>query len=116
MLVLWHAQHTADAFRQQHQRPYVDVLVGIGDWSDDAPASARCSFYVRIRSTREQFEVTVCDGAESPWGDVTVLGRTLSRDQALAHPRIQEIFQITDHMMTGDPPVVEYLAHAPRNA
>jgi len=92
------------------------VLIGIGDWSENAAVSGRCSFYVRIRSAPEQFEVTVCDGADSPWGDATVLGPTLGRDEALTHPRIQEIFHLTDHIMTEDTRIVEYLAHAPQSA
>jgi hypothetical protein len=104
------------AFSEQHPRPYVEALVGIGDWAEDAPASARCSFYLRIRSTPDQFEVTVCDGTDSPWGDVTVLGHTLRRDEALAHPRIQEIFAITDHIVMEDTPIVDYLSHAPQSA
>jgi hypothetical protein len=104
------------AFCEHHSRSFVDVLVGIGDWAEDASPASRVSFYLRIRSRPEQFEVTVCDASESPWGDIPFVGRTLTRDEALAHPEIQEIFHITDHIVTEDTPVVEYLGHATQNA
>jgi hypothetical protein len=103
-------------FSEHHPRAYVHVLVGIGDWAEDAPSSSRVSFYLRIGSAPDQFEVTVCDASESPWGDIPFVGRTLDRSEALAHPDIQEVFHITDHIVAEDSPVVEYLSHAPQSA
>ena len=100
------------AFCEHHSPVFVDVLIGIGDWAESASPATRVSFYLRLRSSPEQFEVTVCDSSESPWGDVPFVGRTLSRDEALRHPEIQEIFAITDRIVTEDAPVVGYLAIA----
>jgi hypothetical protein len=104
------------AFSEQHPPSYVDVLVGVGDWAEDALSTSHVSFYLRICSTPAQFEVTVCDDSESPWGEIPFVGRTLSRKEALAHAELPEIFQITDYMVTKDAPVVEYLSHAPQRA
>jgi hypothetical protein len=95
-----------------HPKGYVSVLISIGQWADDAPPSGRCAFYLQIRATADNFLVAVCDAAESPWGTVRMFGRTLDRDEALAHPRIQEIFHISDHIVTEDTPVIEYLSRA----
>ncbi len=102
-------------FSDNHPDGYVSVLISIGEWADDAPPSGRCAFYLRIRATANNFQVNVRDAAESPWGNVQMFGRTLDRDEALAHPRIQEVFQISDHIVTEDTPVIDYLSHATGN-
>jgi hypothetical protein len=93
-----------------HPLGYVSVLISIGEWGEDAPPSARDSFYVRIRLNAENFEVNVRSGHESPWDAADIMGRTLERDEALAHPRLKEVFHITDHIVTEDTPVIEYLS------
>jgi hypothetical protein len=40
------------------------------------------------------------------------LGMTLNREEALAHPRIKDVFHISDHIVTEDFLVIEYLARA----
>jgi hypothetical protein len=41
--------------------------------------------------------------------EAAILGRVLSREEALAHPRIKEVFHITDHIFAEDAPVKKYL-------
>jgi hypothetical protein len=103
-------------FSDNHPQRYVSVLVSIGEWGDDAPPSGRSAVYLRIWTTPESFQVTVRDARESPWGDVAIMGRTLDRDKALAHPRIKEVFHITDHIVSEDSPVIEYLCDEMGNA
>jgi hypothetical protein len=44
----------------------------------------------------------VIDASESPWKNAKVIGRILDRVEALAHPLIDEVFHITDHMVEDD--------------
>jgi hypothetical protein len=104
------------AFSDQHPTRHVHLLISIGDWAEDALTSARTAFYLRIRATKDQFEVTVCDAAESPWDRLGFYGRTLDREEALAHPMVRDVFHITDHIVAEDAPVIEYLSHAPPSA
>jgi hypothetical protein len=97
-------------FSNNHRPLHVSVLISIGEWGDDAPPSERCSFYLWIRLEGNQYQVSVRDAAESPWGDVDIFGRTLNRAEALAHPRISDIFHITDHIVIEDKPVIDFLA------
>jgi hypothetical protein len=48
--------------------------------------------------------------APFPWSDADFLGRMLSRDEALRHPWLQEVFHITDHIASDDPDVREYFS------
>ena len=88
----------------------MSVLISIGDWGDDASTTDRQSFYVRIRLRDGAYEVGVYDSELSPWGEIEILGRTLDRPEALAHPRIKDIFHVTDHIVAEDQPIIEYFS------
>lgn len=100
-------------FTGTHPGGSVSVLIRIGDWADDAPPSGRCAFYLHVGVNADNFQVTVGDAAECPWGHVDLFGRTLDREEALADPRIQEIFHLADHVFAEDVPLIEYLCPAP---
>jgi hypothetical protein len=99
-------------FSDNHPDGFVSVLISIGEWANDAPPSGRCTFYLRIWTSVDNFQVTVRDVTESPWGEIPNFGRALSREEALAHPRIKDIFHISDHIVTEDTPIIQYLSHA----
>jgi len=104
-----HAAYYA-IFSDNHPFGFVSVLISIGEWGDDAPPDHRCAFYLRIRATNANFQVSVCNADESPWGNVDVFGRTLDREEALQHPRLNQVFEITDQIVAQDAPVIEYLS------
>ena len=51
----------------------------------------------------------VCDAVDSPWNGVEFMGTMLDREAALAHPRIRDVFHITDHAVVEDRPLKAYL-------
>ncbi|MEP6669880.1 MAG: hypothetical protein ABJF10_12050 [Chthoniobacter sp.] len=102
-------------FTDHPPHSHISVLVSIGEWADDAPPSGRRAFHLRIGTDADNFNVTVRDAAESPWGEVPLFGRTLNRDEALAHPRLKEVFHISDHIVTQDTPIVGHLSKATGN-
>ena len=100
------------AFSDNHPERYVSLIVSIGEWANDAPPSVRVAVPLRIWVGEGKLNVTIVNGADSPWEDTTILGRVLDRAEALGHARIQEVFHITDHICTEDAPVREYLSGA----
>jgi hypothetical protein len=100
------------AFSDNHPDHYVSLIVSIGEWADDAPPSLRVAVPMRLWAGEDDFNVTVTDASESPWHDAEILGRVLDREEALAHPRIKEVFHITDHIFAEDAPVKQYLEKA----
>ena len=96
-------------FSENHPHRFVSVLISIGEWTEDAPPSRRCSFYVQIWTKGDNYQVSVRDAAESPWDTAEFMGRTLDRAEGLAHPRIKDVFHITDHIVVEDTPIIEYL-------
>ncbi|MCA1621580.1 MAG: hypothetical protein LC795_20370 [Acidobacteria bacterium] len=99
-------------FSDDHPEREILLAVGLGDWDDEAPPEDRRAFALVMRSGEEAYEVTVVDAAESPWRDSAILGRMLDRDEALAHPWIEDVFHITDHMVKDDPAIKSYFEDA----
>jgi hypothetical protein len=109
-----HAIYYAD-FSPDHPQRSVRVALSLGawgGWEGGKVPPERVAFALRIRVNEAEFQVGVVDAAESRLHDVKALGRMLKRKKALAHPWIQEVFHITDHMVTQDRDLKEYLEGA----
>lgn len=96
------------AFSEGHGAE-VDAIISLGTWWADEVPPDRVAFAVRISSTADAYNVQVTDAGESLWHDAALLGRKLSREDALAHPWIRDVFLVTDHMVTDDAPLIEFL-------
>lgn len=81
-------------------------------WGNDASPHTRVGFAAQIRVYNDEYQAMITDAADSPWKDVTIVGRILSRDEALAHTRIREVFQIIDHIVNDDAEIHAYFARA----
>jgi len=103
-------------FSPTHPEHPVKLAVGLGEWSEDSGPDGRQSFALDLRVTESRYEVMVTDAADSPWANASVLGPMLNRAEALAHPRIQEVFHVTDHMVLEDPDLKEHLEKQSRDA
>jgi len=103
-----HAVYYA-SFSDKHPDRWVSVAVSLGDWTDGSEPVNRLAFALRLRAVESEFQVSVVDAALSPWNDVAILGRMLDRSEALAHPWIKEVFHISDHIVTEDRIVRDYL-------
>jgi hypothetical protein len=99
-----------------HPRREVALAVGLGEFGEGSDQESRISFGLIMREENSQFQVMVVDPDESPWPTARVIGRMLSRSEALAHPRIKEVFHITDHMVTDDPEIRTYFEAKSENA
>lgn len=99
------------SFTPDHEEMWVSALIGLGEWGDDdVGPEARTAFPFQIFIKNDCYNVRMVDSAESPWSDVTFLGRILDRDEALGHEWIKEVFHITDHIVEEDPEIVRYFA------
>ena len=94
-------------FSDNHPDRYVSVLVGFGDWSEDASPSERTAVGFRIWTNETNYQVGVVD-ADDDW-ETDFLGKKLTREQALESDWRQEVFDLSDHIVECDLPVIEYL-------
>jgi hypothetical protein len=101
---VYYAQYT-----RGHPEKRLSGIIGLGEWGDDdIGPEARLAFPFQIWVNGDNFHVGLVDAADSPWSEVTFLGGVLDRQEALAHPWIDDVFHITDHMVAEDPEIVEY--------
>ena len=97
-------------YSKGHESGRVSGIIGLGDWGETAEPSDRLAFPFEIWVTDGNFNVGLVNAADSPWRDVTFIGRVLNRDEALAHPWHKEAFHITDHMVVEDPEIIAFFS------
>ena len=97
------------SFTPDHDEKRLSGIIGLGEWGDDdVGPEARVAFPFQITLQDDNYNVRMIDARESPWCDVTFLGRILDRDEALAHEWIKDAFHITDHMVADDNEIIRY--------
>jgi len=102
-----HAVYFA-SFAESHRDRGASAIVSVGPWGDGADPANRSAFALQLSEDKDNFNVTVIDTTESPWPDKPLLGRPLTRAQALEHPLLPEVFHITDHMFLDDEPLMRF--------
>ena len=94
-------------FTKGHPETPAVAAISLGDWGEGSTPSQRTAFALELRPDG----VRVCNADESPWHETNILGRVLDRNEALAHPLINEVFHIADHIYLEDP---SFMAHMNR--
>lgn len=103
-------------FSDNHPDPHVIVLLSLGEWWDGTSPYSRNAFAFRIWLKGNQFQVGVIDAQDAGWPDASIMGRRMTRAEALAHPLIQEAFHISDHITEEDPAIRAYFQRAGHSA
>ena len=103
-----HAVYYA-AFTESHPDRGATAIVSIGPWGDGADPADRFAFALHLWDDANNFNVTEIDTAETPWWGRPILGKSLSRNEAMEHPLLPEVFHITDHMFMDDEPLISFL-------
>jgi hypothetical protein len=92
-----------------HGQPRADMVISLGDWSDDAPPEERMAFVFQLWSDPDNINVTIVEPDESAWNS-GLLGTLMPKADALRHPLIGEVYNLVDHIMMCDAEVIAYLA------
>jgi len=88
-----------------HPKGRVALIIGVGDWDDDAMPEDRRSFGLGCWVEGDEIRFEVEEPASSRYGKITFLGAMLSRSAALADPEISEVFHVAEHIAQDDPRV-----------
>jgi hypothetical protein len=78
------------------------LAIAIGAWTGDAPPSQRACVGLECQLVDGAPAFRVIDAVDTPWGDVAVLGKKLTRAQALASPLSKEAFAIVDRLVADE--------------
>jgi hypothetical protein len=97
-------------FTEQHAPREAFVMVGLGEWGEDEvdPEQVRVAFTYKIWLGETSYNLSIIDADASPW-NTNYLGKRLSKDEALAHDRLQDVFDLSDHMTRCDEDVIAFL-------
>jgi len=96
-----------------HSQPSVLLTVSIGDWgTTDAnwnDPKVRRWLFMEARPTSDRYEITVREPKESLYFNKPLLGKPMTRAEALASPSLDEFFAVADFVVFNDPAVKSYL-------
>lgn len=85
-----------------HTSGEVWILIALGREGD------RDGFWCRVRKEERGFVTALGNALESPWRGDAALARMLSRDDALAHPRKAEVFELIDLLVDREPAIASF--------
>ena len=97
-------------FTEGHEDKVAYSLIGLGEWGEGGEPEMRTAFAVNIWDNDDNWAVTITDKEKSPWSHVEFLGKIASREEALQHPWIKDVYHITDHIVAEDKPIIEFFA------
>ena len=99
------------SWSEEHPEPHLFLALAVGEeWDDEASSSSRTCFGLVAREEGEQVLFRVTGPEESPWPNSDVLGPMLSRDAALRHSLLPEVFAIAERVLRWHPALREYLS------
>jgi hypothetical protein len=100
-------------FTDTHPDRIVLATVSLGLWDEQAGPDQRVAFAIQLKPAPDRYELQMLSADQSLWVDSEVLGVTLDREVALAHPKLPELYAIADLMVAEDQVLREYLERGP---
>ena len=101
---LYYAKYTVG-----HSDKVVNLIIGIGDWSDGAKLKNRTAFPISIWKNDGEYIIHLINKANTPWFRVDYLGRILDREESEKHKLLEEVMEITSNILSKDKKIIEYL-------
>lgn len=95
-------------FSNSAEHDWVSLFVALGDLRESSPPDQKAAFALRMWLDDQGFSITIVDPQDCPW-KTEYFGPVLRREEALGHPWLQEVFDLTDHIATCDQPIIEFL-------
>ncbi|WP_131177975.1 hypothetical protein [Phytopseudomonas dryadis] len=94
---------------EEHFDKRVSIALAIGEWDDNSTAEDRTCFGVEVSEGKDEFLFRIMEPGEAPWSNTGLLGLMLSRDEALSHPLLKEVFFIVENILRDHVALHEYL-------
>lgn len=100
------------SYSNDHPETELHMLVSLGRWGEGSRSRDRVAFFCRVRMVDESYGVSLGDAKTSAWSDAKIVGKRLSREEALVHPSKATAFELLDEAFLTDPSLVGWLARA----
>lgn len=97
-------------FSSSHSENRLIGIVSLGEWWEDEVPDSRVAFAFEMWPDADTYNVGIIDATSSPWADARIIGRKLTREEALLHPWLKDVFHITDHMTEDDTEIKAFFA------
>ena len=94
----------------EHPEVGVVLAVDLGDFGEDASRSDRRRACLVVRATSTETQFGFIDAGSSSWSESNVVGRMLSRDEALTDPERSVFLAVAGFVVESDPEVAEAVA------
>lgn len=102
-----HAIFFASCYHHGGDEAWIDVILS-PTWADDVDDHETFGCRVGpIEGQEEPGASLVTGGAEAP--DSELFGHKLTRDEALEHPRLDDFWEVIDHILAEDPLVRQHI-------
>ncbi|MBI4533353.1 MAG: hypothetical protein HY711_05335 [Candidatus Melainabacteria bacterium] len=109
-MTVWGYVHRAGAahaayyarWTKGHLERGMQLLVSVGSWGEGTTGKMRCCFGVECRMMSDSPGFMLVDADSMPWLNYDMLGKPLSRTQALDHPSKVDVFAILDALVEKD--------------
>jgi hypothetical protein len=98
------------SYSTNHEDNELHMLVSLGKWGEGTTPADRVAFLCRVRPMDGSYGASLGDAARSAWSDAEIVGKKLSREEALAHPLKATAFEILDEAFVRDPSLIGWLA------
>ena len=97
-----------------HEQASVRMTISIGGWgldhANEEDVEGRDWIFIEARPTPDSYEMMVREPEESFYFGKGILGKPLSRTEALASPLLNGFFAVADFGAFNDPAVRSYLS------
>lgn len=92
-----------------HEETSARLTISVGGWGEEDNLAKRKCIFIEARPNGGSYEMMVREPEESPYMDKQILGKAMTRSEALASPLIGELFAVADEIVNRDPAVKSYL-------
>jgi hypothetical protein len=95
---------------RQHRVRSIVAAVSLGDWGHEVDTATRCAAVIRARQVKGEIEICFLEPSELPVKDRAMLGRLMSRAEAIASVTRDRFLEITGAVLLDDPDVNEHIS------
>lgn len=94
---------------KDHSDKKVSFAIAVGEWEDNSTINDRTCLGIEVYVDERGILYSAIDPDQSPWANTELLGKMISRKDALHFPFLQEIFGIAECVVRNHDAIREYL-------